>query len=258
MSEADRTWAQREARRGLGGVVHAVPRWLNHPVAIGRANYKPVQLVEAQRVGLRVPQTVITNEPRVAARLAARVGAVVYKPFYSWLTDDDGRSGMVYTVPVSEAELDDASIRLTAHLFQERVPKQYEIRLTVVDAHMFAVRIDVVSDHGKIDWRADHTNLIHSLVDLPERVARQVRLLMHRLGLRFAAIDLIVTPDDDYVFLEANPNGQWGWMEHEIGVPIAAAVADALTAGPGKSNAGKSGAVRASAVGMPGGVVAHE
>jgi D-alanine-D-alanine ligase-like ATP-grasp enzyme len=46
--------------------------------------------------------------------------------------------------------------------------------------------------------------------------------------LRFAALDFIVTPDGEYVFLEANPNGQWAWIEHETGLPIAAAIADAL------------------------------
>jgi hypothetical protein len=29
-------------------------------------------------------------------------------------------------------------------------------------------------------------------------------------------------------FLEANPNGQGAWIENETGLPIAAAIADAL------------------------------
>ncbi|MGH3845933.1 MAG: hypothetical protein ACRDS0_31615, partial [Pseudonocardiaceae bacterium] len=31
--------------------------------------------------------------------------------------------------------------------------------------------------------------------------------------------------------LECNPNGQWLWLEHEVGLPIAAALADLLSSG---------------------------
>ncbi len=45
---------------------------------------------------------------------------------------------------------------------------------------------------------------------------------------RFAALDFIVDPDDQWWFLECNPNGQWAWIEEETGLPISSALADAL------------------------------
>jgi hypothetical protein len=39
---------------------------------------------------------------------------------------------------------------------------------------------------------------------------------------------MIVTPDGEYVFLELNPNGQWLWLEHELGLPLVATMADLL------------------------------
>jgi glutathione synthase/RimK-type ligase-like ATP-grasp enzyme len=53
--------------------------------------------------------------------------------------------------------------------------------------------------------------------------------LMTALGLRFGALDFLLTPDDEWVFLEINPNGQWAFIEQATGLPIAAAIADALT-----------------------------
>jgi glutathione synthase/RimK-type ligase-like ATP-grasp enzyme len=64
---------------------------------------------------------------------------------------------------------------------------------------------------------------------LPERVESFCRLIVHSYGLRFGAIDLIVTPDKDYVFLELNPNGQWAWIEQRTGLPLASALVDELT-----------------------------
>jgi glutathione synthase/RimK-type ligase-like ATP-grasp enzyme len=46
--------------------------------------------------------------------------------------------------------------------------------------------------------------------------------------LRFGAIDMIVTPEGRYVFLEINPNGQWRWIEDASGLPISDALCDAL------------------------------
>jgi glutathione synthase/RimK-type ligase-like ATP-grasp enzyme len=66
---------------------------------------------------------------------------------------------------------------------------------------------------------------------VPAGVRVGVSALMGRLGLRFGTFDFIVTPDDRWVFLEINPNGQWAWIEDAAGLPIAASIADALTRG---------------------------
>jgi glutathione synthase/RimK-type ligase-like ATP-grasp enzyme len=51
---------------------------------------------------------------------------------------------------------------------------------------------------------------------------------MRRLGLAYGAIDLIETPEGGHVFLEVNPGGEWGMLEHDLGLPISEAIADAL------------------------------
>ncbi|MFF7023013.1 hypothetical protein ACFY97_18670 [Streptomyces klenkii] len=56
-----------------------------------------------------------------------------------------------------------------------------------------------------------------------------VRRFMARLELRFAALDFIVSPGGEWTFLEANPCGQWDWIQAATGLPIAEAIADELT-----------------------------
>ena len=51
---------------------------------------------------------------------------------------------------------------------------------------------------------------------------------MSALALRQGAIDMIVTPAGEHVLLEVNPSGDWGMLEAELNLPIAAALADAL------------------------------
>ena len=53
-------------------------------------------------------------------------------------------------------------------------------------------------------------------------------VLVRRLGLAYGAIDLVLTPDGRYVFLEINPNGQYLWIEQLTGLPISEAIAEWL------------------------------
>lgn len=66
LSENERRWCAVQARLGLGGLLATLGPWLNHPHRIGYAEYKPVQLRAAAACGLRVPRTLVTNDPGTA------------------------------------------------------------------------------------------------------------------------------------------------------------------------------------------------
>ena len=216
-------WVRAEAAAGLRGVLATLP-WLNHPDDIRAAEHKPLQLAMAAQIGLTVPPTLITNDPAEAREFAQRHGPIIYKPLTSGLLDDNT---VIYASTVDPATIDD-SVTVTAHLFQQQVPKAHELRVTVVDDAILTARIEALSDKARQDWRADYRNLRYTTDRLPDHVAEKVRHLMRRLRLRFAALDFVVTPAGEHVFLEANPNGQWAWIEEETGLPIAAAIANAL------------------------------
>ena len=45
------------------------------------------------------------------------------------------------------------------------------------------------------------------------------------------AVDLICDRAGQWIFLETNQAGEWGWLAAETGVPVAAALADLLAEG---------------------------
>jgi ATP-grasp ribosomal peptide maturase len=220
---AEPDWSVREARAGFYGLMSVLP-WLNHPDDIRRAEHKPLQLAVAAAVGLSVPPTLLTNDPDEVRAFAEEHGALIYKPLCSGGLSDHR---MIYASRVALDAVDDA-VRLTAHLFQPEIVKDHELRVTLVDGRPFVARIDAASDVGRRDWRADYPSLTYTPVELPPPVLGKLRAYAQRMRLRFLAADIIVTPAGDYVFLEANPNGQWAWIEDATGLPIAAAIADAL------------------------------
>lgn len=210
MSQAEYEFAATEARRGFGGIINSLTGWINHPSAIGRAEYKPYQLHHAVQAGLNVPRTLITNDPKQAKGWCARVGDVVYKPLSapSWL--ENGDTYVVFTTPITPDQWGDPAIGRTAHMFQQRLDKEFEVRLTMVDGKAFPAAIHAHSDAARIDWRSDYDALTYSIPTVPQRVLTGARDLLRRLHLRYAALDFIVSPDGRWHFLEVNPNGQYG------------------------------------------------
>jgi ATP-grasp ribosomal peptide maturase len=222
-----RAFALSEARVGVLGVLGSLPvRWINHPAKDSAANYKPVQLAVAARAGLEVPQTIITSDLSHAREFIS-ADEVIYKGLSGGVLTADRRHRYLPTTVIRVDEIDDA-VTGTAHLFQERVQKQYEVRLTVIGERMFPVAIHAGSEAGKLDWRTDYASLTYEAIELPVDVEKGVRLLMDELGLFFGALDFAVTPDGRWVFFEVNPNGQWHWLAVKAGVPMVEAMADAL------------------------------
>ena len=67
---------------------------------------------------------------------------------------------------------------------------------------------------------------------LPAEVAEQCLKLVRSYNLNFSTMDLIVTPDDRYVFIENNPNGQFMFIEKRVPeLPMTAALAACLIRG---------------------------
>jgi glutathione synthase/RimK-type ligase-like ATP-grasp enzyme len=229
---AARRFAQRESAAALHGLLllAAAARWVNHPEANRSAESKLVQLAAAVDEGLRVPRTLITNDPAEARAFhAALDGRVVVKSVAAPFVAADDRT-RVYTNRVRTehvAFLDDL-----AHapvILQERIAKREEARVVVAGERVLGVAIESqAATITRDDWRRDVFQAPHRRTELPDDVAERCVRLTRRLGLAFAVLDLVVTPDGDHVFLELNPNGEWDWLEAITDLPVAAAITDLL------------------------------
>jgi ATP-grasp ribosomal peptide maturase len=233
MSQADEVFAAAEARLGFGGVLTSMEAlWVNHPARIAAAEYKPFQLHHAVHSGLTVPQTLVGNDHAEAVLFARQLGKpVVCKTFSSLVFAEDGHPHTTFTTPIDPANIDPAQFAATAHLVQEWVPKAYEARVTVVGREPFAVAITSETEAGRVDWRSDYDALSYEQIDIPAAVTVGISQFMDRLGLNFGAFDFVITPEGGWVMLECNPAGQWLWLEHETGIPIADALAGLLAKG---------------------------
>jgi glutathione synthase/RimK-type ligase-like ATP-grasp enzyme len=190
-------------------------------------------LIVAKSCGLRIPPTLVTQDPAAAHRFYAQHdGAVLCKAIgqSGHVPQDDTRQRgrQIYANVVGPDAVEDFDrVRFAPTLFQRYIDKDYELRVTIVGNAVFAAAIESQrSERSKIDWRRyDTKQTPYYPYRLPEHIEQALLNLMRRLGLEYGAIDLIRSTTGEYVFLEVNPGGQWGWVEGMTGHPINEAVA---------------------------------
>ncbi|MEU4231625.1 MvdC/MvdD family ATP grasp protein [Nonomuraea sp. NPDC026600] len=240
LSAPHREFALSESRHAVGGIMLGLPTlWVNRPDHEARADYKPFQLRLAQELGLRIPDTLISNDPaRVRAFYEQCDGRMIYKALNSGLIEDPGGwPGGLLTSDVTS--LPDELLqraRYAPGIYQRRVDKAYDLRITVIGDSVTTVRVDTTPADGSpaaTDWRGSvESDATWTLATLPGQVEAALGRLMGALRLNYGAVDMAVTEAGEYYFFEVNPSGQFAWLDDEIaGLGLVKTMADYLAAG---------------------------
>ena len=213
------------------------------PSVVHAAEFKASQLRLAAAVGFELPPTLFTTSPEEFLAFYRRHnGEVISKLAGPTFNRRFGDTLSRYTQVVSRRDVGYAeSVKLCPVIFQAYVPKRIELRITVVGERVFAAAIDSqASNHSRHDWRRyDFSSTRHQRHPLPVEIEHRCVELVERLGLCYGTIDMVVTPDGRYVFLEINPNGQYLWIEELTGLPISDAMCDLLMAAPSRAKASR-------------------
>ncbi|MDY0976057.1 hypothetical protein SOM61_13880 [Massilia sp. CFBP9012] len=235
----ERAYARHETEQALFGVMYSLDCfWMSHPRALRGAVWKGEQLKRAVRMGFRVPLSIVTNCPEEVRQFRDRVpGPIIFKSLSTpRLASDEMEAherivGGLGTTLVDDDMLDDldAVAELPCH-FQEYIAKDYELRVTVVGERVFAARIASQDDpRTMIDSRDMSAPIGYTACALPPDVARRCIDFVRSYELSYGAIDLIVTPGGDHVFLENNPAGQFLYVQQLVPtLAILEAIADLL------------------------------
>lgn len=203
------------------------------PAAMKIAQRKPTHMARAKALGFDIAPTLFTNDPQEFLDLyRQQEGRLIHKITASLaLKERMGTEFSRLTCGVTRRDVMHAeSVSLAPIVFQAYVPKRLELRVTVVADRVFTAEIHSQdSNRTQFDWRRyDLGSTPHRAHELPRDVAERCVQLVAQFGLTYGTIDLILTPDGRYVFLELNSAGEYGWIEQVTGLPISDAVADLL------------------------------
>lgn len=203
--------------------------WVNHPVENHRMESKTRQLNLAEQIGFEIPETQITNNPSNIQEFYQEFGSVISKVVSTPPPSQNDQDEFVYTSLIDESPLKEAEkLEVCPSIFQEALIPKTDYRVTVIEETVIPVKIEGEDgENVPIDWRTEKEHIQFVPATLPDRVKRFCRNYVDEAGILFGAID-IVEHNGEYVFLEINPNGEWGWLQKPWGIPIAEEIAKLL------------------------------
>jgi hypothetical protein len=187
-------------------------RWISHPLATRLAENKLVQLRAAQRAGLNIPATLVSQDPaQIRSFCAAHPGAII-KPVAT------PRGVEFASTAVVSPELlgNDDVLAVAPSIYQECVPGERHLRISVVGERCDGALIET----STLDWRQD-LNIPFSPYPLSAELQQKLHLVLRELGLVMGIFDVKLTDQDEPVFLEINPQGQFLFVEALCGIPLA-------------------------------------
>lgn len=190
-------------------------KWVNPYPSFDKSNCKALQLREAARQGLSIPETLITNDKEAITNFVSENGkaGTIYKTFSPPLWDENSNSFNFYTTDISFEILPEESIlKLTPGIYQKKIIKSFEVRITFFGKEYIAVKIH---NSEELDWRSlsETPKLKLSAIKIPLDIEKKCIHFMEKLDIVFGCFDFIVTPGGEYIFLEVNEMGQFLWIE---------------------------------------------
>lgn len=192
--------------------------WVNRPSQSLQNRNVLRQLSIASGIGLKTPETLFTNR---LDELHAFAGA-------STVVIKQGNLGVhlekkrILTSVLDTHSINQVQLQGCPCLFQKYVAKKFELHVHVIADVVVTCKIESqASDNTRIDWRNyDLKNTPHEPFILDDTTRKQCVKIVKELGLAFGILDLIVTPEDEIVFLECNAQGHWAWIEQLTNLKI--------------------------------------
>jgi len=208
-----------ESKRTLFGMIEGLDIFQMERYSVyRRLDSKEEQLRIAAACGLRIPATCISNDPAAIRHFMQSIDApVITKMQSAFAIYREGQEHVVFTNAVEDEHLQDLdSVQYCPMVFQERIEKQLELRVNIVGQALFAFSVNAaLAARAATDWRKDGAALVDSWepYTLPDELQQKLLAFMEAYGLNYGAIDLILSPDNQYYFLEVNAAGEYFWLD---------------------------------------------
>ena len=210
--------ARNDARSLLESLLILLPtRWVNGWESFQLHQTKPVQLARIASLHVPVPPTLLSNDPQEVLAFAAKHPRLIVKPVQGG--DHTRRLAPEHLTPENLANLRYAPITL-----QAEVPGT-NVRVFVAGQRVLACEVNTTA----VDYREDAEAqlMIHSL---PPPIEAMARVIARELKMLWTGIDFRLTPDGQYVFLEANPSPMFLGFEAQTGLPLMESLIEVLIA----------------------------
>lgn len=184
----------------------------------GKLNFNKLIFLDAcKHLKINIPETLITRKKsELITFYREQKNGIIVKSLASnfhycvSISEEEQIWQYGITNSIDETKLDQLPEAFDLSLFQEKLDKKYELRVLFVAGICFP-QIIFSQNHAysEVDYRQGlgDSDMRQCNVLLPQKITNQINQLMDFLDLNIGCIDIVVTKQNEYVFLEVNPSG---------------------------------------------------
>ncbi|MBO1256990.1 hypothetical protein J3L16_14950 [Alteromonas sp. 5E99-2] len=178
------------------------------------ASDKAVQLQIAKSVGLKIPETIISNSPKkILEFLNSSEQEYIYKPYRVEFWNGSQKATLTSKIEKPKLKENQVILGTSPGIYQRYLEKDYEVRVTFFDRYYIAAKLHSQEKKStKLDWRMGQLNLDAERIKLPDDIFSKCCNLMSILKISHGCFDFIVK-NGIYYFLEVNVTGNFLWLE---------------------------------------------
>lgn len=191
-------------------------KWLTDPSTLALS--KITILKYADEVGLKTPNTQITNQKKDLVKMINKEKEVISKSIFEALFYDyKQNSYSMFTKIINSQEIKSFPILFFPSLIQQSIKKEYEIRVFYLERKCYSMAIFSQNDSStKKDFRIYNWDKPIRFVPykLDKSIERKIIELCDKININCCSIDLIKDTKGDYIFLEINQVGEFGMVSY--------------------------------------------
>jgi ATP-GRASP peptide maturase of grasp-with-spasm system len=220
----------------MNGFLFSVLREKPHlgDITLEKDHNKLYSLLLATKSGLFVPHTLVTTEKQ-------KIDKVYVLPSFKIITKAINNlfsfisRNRIYAVGTEVVELEHLNLLKSIFLptlIQEKIDKAFELRIFFLGHIFFPMAIfSQLDDQTSVDFRNYNREKPNRCVPylLPSEIELKLVKYIDLMGLDTGSIDLIVTKKGEFVFLEVNHIGQFGWLSENCNYYIEEVIAEHLS-----------------------------
>lgn len=189
-------------------------------------------LYEASSFGLLVPQTLVTHSKETALDFYHKHKNIISKPLNNGFSFElDSNHFYLHTIRITLDDLGGYPSNFAATLFQKEIKKAFELRIFYLKGVFYSSAIfSQGNKKTEVDFRNYDLEKPNRVLpyQLPKSLESKLKKLMLKLNLESGSIDMIVTPINEFYFLEVNPVGQFAHLSENCNYYLEEKIAKTL------------------------------
>lgn len=170
----------------------------------------------AKEAKLIIPNTIVTTSKLKLLDFIDYNKKYITKALYNVFTvESENKFISLGTELISKLNIDTLNDIFYPTFVQEYIEKEFELRVFYLDGTVYPMAIFSQNDFKtRIDFRNYNREKPNRMVPfiLPKSISEKLIIFMKKMDLDTGSIDLIYTPEKEFVFLEVNHLGQYDWL----------------------------------------------